>query len=609
MKNIYYIITIFLAVFLACSCTDPESLLDKEDVGDIYEKDVFRNPTYAIYFINQLYKNLPSSGYQPTSAFNGAYLDCATDNGEARNLESDAHKFNEGNWNAASHPLDFAWNTDYAQIRACNKFLKYYPYIEEVQGIATRNDIEYLKAQAIGLRAFFYADLLKNYGGIPIVTTVIEDKNDPLLTAPRNTFEECVDFIVSEFDYAITLFKSLNTRVQDENSNYGRMNEFAAMALKARVLTMAASPLFNRSANFPQYDANDPNAKFWRYTDYDPERWLVAAEACKEIIDLNKFSLYIKKSGTKSAYETYFVNYQTPEESIFPRVYGASRDIYYNNLPFEFMNISGKGSPLCYNLPTQNLVNSYEMKNGMLPEQPNSGFRPLHPFSNRDPRLEATIWHDESVFNGIEFETWRRETTSAKTEGKHYIRGYSRTGFFLRKYMDVDVNPSSSSTTVAVYYPVIRYADILLSYAEALNEYYSSPGIVPGDKVRWALDQVRGRAGMPTVEETFNNRGWVLSQDNIRLLIQNERRVEFAFEEHRFWDIRRWMIGNETQREVYEQEIILKDDDKTKEYNIRRIEKRAYEDKMNLMPIPQNEVNRNKNLVQNWGWSPAGVNQ
>ena len=94
------------------------------------------------------------------------------------------------------------------------------------------------------------------------------------------------------------------------------------------------------------------------------------------------------------------------------------------------------------------------------------------------------------------------------------------------------------------------------------------------------------------------NRGWELTQENVRKLIQNERRVEFAFEEHRFWDIRRWMIGAETQRVVHEQDIILKEDDKTKEYSVREMEKRTYEDHMNLMPIPQSEINKNKNLIQ-----------
>ena len=113
---------------------------------------------------------------------------------------------------------------------------------------------------------------------------------------------------------------------------------------------------------------------------------------------------------------------------------------------------------------------------------------------------------------------------------------------------------------------------------------------------------------MPGLDETFRNRGWVLNQENVRKFIQNERRVEFAFEEHRFWDIRRWMIGTQTQREAHELDITLKDDDLTKVYKSRKFENRIYEDHMNLMPIPQSEINKNSNLVQNWGWSPKQVN-
>ena len=273
------------------------------------------------------------------------------------------------------------------------------------------------------------------------------------------------------------------------------------------------------------------------------------------------------------------------------------------------MLVRGKGTPVCYTLPTHDLVMAYEMKNGMLPEQEGSGYRPLNPFADRDPRLNATIWHDESVFCNIRFDTWHREVTSEKSDGKHYITGYSRTGYFLRKYMDPDLNPSASTApTLPNSYHLIRYADILLMYAEALNEYYADPASAPEDGIRWAIDQVRSRAGMPGVDETFRNRGWDLTQENVRKFIQNERRVEFAFEEQRFWDIRRWMIGTQTQREAHELDITLKDDDLTKVYKSRKFENRIYEDHMNLMPIPQSEINKNPNLVQNWGWSPKQVN-
>lgn len=423
--------------------------------------------------------------------------------------------------------------------------------------------------------------------------------------AERATFAQCVEYILQQCDDAIAIFKSVN---QDwASNNFGRANDGVALALKGKVLALAASPLFNRPENsLQQYDSQDPNKELWRYPEYDKERWNKAAKALKAVIDLGRYNLYKKVNGTKSAYETYFVTRNTVEESILPFLKGPTIDIYYENLPFNFMLVRSKGSPVCYNLPTQDLVAAYEMKNGMLPEQEGSGFRPLHPFSGRDPRLEATIWFDEATFCGIEFQTWRRDIDSEKPWGKDYIRGYARTGFFLKKYMDKDLNPTNN-VTVPNSYPIIRYADILLLYAEALNEYYDDPSSVPDDAVCWAISEVRARAGMPDVRTTFANRGWALTQENVRKLIQNERRVEFAFEEHRFWDIRRWMIGADTQRVVHEQDIILKEDDKTKEYSVREIEKRTYEDRMNLMPIPQSEINKNRNLIQNWGWSPRVV--
>ena len=599
--KLYTIVGLALFMLVLSSCLDASSLMDKEDVGDLYEKDVFKDPTYARYFVNDIYYSLPKGAEVPGS-WGGAYLDCATDNGEARSLDSDAQRFNNGNWNAESVPLGSVWSKYYAAIRACNKFLENYDYIEERSGVATRVDLEYLRGQVIFLRAFFYAELLKHFGGVPILEHTLHFDSPELQQAERATFDECVKYILEECDIAIAIFKSVN---QDwAGNNFGRANDGVALALKAKVLALAASPLYNRP--YPKYDEEDPNKELWRYPDYNKERWNDAAKALKAVIDMGRYDLYKKTNGTKSAYETYFVTRNTVEESIFPFLKGPSIDVYYNNLPFNFMLVRGKGSPVCYNLPTQDLVAAYEMKNGMLPEQEGSGFRPLHPFSGRDPRLDATIWYDEATFCGIEFKTWRRDIDSDKPWGKDYIRGYSRTGFFLKKFMDKDLNPTNS-VTVPNSYPIIRYADILLLYAEALNEYYDEPSLASDDAICWAISEVRARAGMPDVRTTFANRGWALTQKNIRNLIRNERRVEFAFEEHRFWDVRRWMIGTETQRVVHEQDIVLKEDDKTKEYNVREIEKRSYEDFMNVLPIPQSEINKNKNLIQNWGWSPRVV--
>lgn len=600
--KLYIILDLIILSIVMSSCLDASSLMDKEDVGDLYEKDVFKDPTYARYFVNDIYYALPKGA--AVSGWGGAYLDCATDNGEARPLDSNAQRFNNGNWNADDLPLGGVWSNYYAAIRACNKFLENYDYIEERPGVATREDLEYLRGQVIFLRAFFYAELLKYFGGVPILDHTLHFDSPELTEAKRATFDQCVKYILSECDVAIEIFRSVN---QDwSGNNFGRANDGVALALKGKVLAMAASPLYNRPSNYSQYDSEDINRELWRYPDYNKERWNDAAKALKAVIDLGRYDLYRKTNGTKSAYETYFVTRNTVEESIFPFLKGPSIDIYYNNLPFNFINVRGKGTPVCYNLPTQDLVAAYEMQNGMLPEQEGSGFRPLHPFSGRDPRMEATIWYDGATFCGIEFNTWRRDIDSEKPWGKDYILGYSRTGFFLKKFMDKDLNPTNN-VTVPNSYPIIRYADILLLYAETLNEYYDDPSSAPDDAICWAISEVRNRAGMPDVRTTFANRGWPLTQENIRKLIQNERRVEFAFEEHRFWDIRRWMIGPETQRSVHEQEIILKEDDKTKEYNVREIEKRRYEDFMNLMPIPQSEINRNKNLIQNWGWSPRIV--
>ncbi|MDD6253840.1 MAG: RagB/SusD family nutrient uptake outer membrane protein [Bacteroidales bacterium] len=601
MKLKYILSALLLALMAGavCSCNDDSLSLDKEDVGDLTEDDVFGNPIYAKYFVNNIYFNIPDHGFQVASSWNGAYLDCATDNGEARNLSSSAQSFNSGNWNAQNCPFRGAWSNDYAQIRACNKFLANYDRIPELEGYMTRQDLESLRAQVIFLRAVYYADLLKNFGGVPILEDVLK-YNDNTYVPVRSTFKETVEYVTGEFDTAAALLR--NIPIESESAYYGRATEGAALAFKAKVLAYAASPLFNRPASYPQYDSADENVAIWRYPDYDKERWQVAADALKAVIDLNKYSLWTTAKGSKTAYETYFVTRYTPNETIMPKLAGPSINIYYNNLPFDFLLVNGMGTPVCYNLPTHDLVEAYEMANGMLIDQEGSGYRKLHPYFGRDPRFESTIWHDESRFCGIEFQTWRRDVTSSKADGKDYITGYSRTGYYLRKYMDVDLNPTTA-VTLPNCYPIIRYADILLLYAEALNELNGpeDPGVAE------AVNLVRSRASMPDLQTTFANRGWEMTQENVRNLIVNERRIEFAFEEQRFWDVRRWMIGDSTQKEAHEVDIILGDDDVTKSYSSRLIEKRAWTDRMNLMPIPQAEINRCPSLVQNWGWSPASL--
>lgn len=297
--KLYTIVGLALFMLVLSSCLDASSLMDKEDVGDLYEKDVFKDPTYARYFVNDIYYSLPKGAEVPGS-WGGAYLDCATDNGEARSLDSDAQRFNNGNWNAESVPLGSVWSKYYAAIRACNKFLENYDYIEERSGVATRVDLEYLRGQVIFLRAFFYAELLKHFGGVPILEHTLHFDSPELQQAERATFDECVKYILEECDIAIAIFKSVN---QDwAGNNFGRANDGVALALKAKVLALAASPLYNRPPHYPKYDEEDPNKELWRYPDYNKERWNDAAKALKAVIDMGRYDLYKKTNGTKSAY-------------------------------------------------------------------------------------------------------------------------------------------------------------------------------------------------------------------------------------------------------------------------------------------------------------------
>lgn len=180
MKKIVYILLLCLPML---SCQDASSLMDKEDVGDLYEKDVFRSGTYARYFVNDIYYNIISTGYG-ISGWGGAYMDCATDNGEARPLSSAGAPLQHRQLERRRQPAGIHLTNSYAQIRACNKFLENYHLIEEESGITTRLDIEYLRAQVIFLRAYFYSELLRAFGGVPLITKVLS-MNDPEIKSER----------------------------------------------------------------------------------------------------------------------------------------------------------------------------------------------------------------------------------------------------------------------------------------------------------------------------------------------------------------------------------------------------------------------------------------
>ncbi len=391
------------------------------------------------------------------------------------------------------------YTSQYNVIRRCNLMLKYQNLM---------NFSPALKQQLLGetyfLRAFFYFQLLERYGGVPLITDVAaadQLNNDASFDAykasvKRMSFSSTVQFILSDLQAA----QAVLPWAPSTNNDYGKATAAAAVGLKTRLLLYAASPLFNN----PTTPSSDSASG---YTNYDVNRWKLASDAAQEFLTLNAqngnwYSLYPN-------YGSLFLNGQDP----------ANKEIiwYRQNFPYSSTNfIPGRGgSPGNFSFAvTSNHVDLYEMNNGKTISDPTSGYSTANPFANRDPRLGFNV-----VKNG---DTWFGYALQLYPGGLDYS-GRTITGVCIRKYIQSN-SPSGQK------WCYIRLAEIYLSLAEALNELQG-----PGATAYTALNATRLRptVNMPVVSG--------LTQTQFRTEVQRERSVELAFENHRFFDLRRWM--------------------------------------------------------------------
>lgn len=564
-NSIYYGIVSIL-FFTLTNCED----LDYDETSFNRKETVFNEFARSKSFLTGIYSYLPTD----YNSIDGAIRATATDEAEHVNDLSNVQKFNERSWSAIQ-PLDNVWNNMYAGIRASNLFLQEsegQTFQELFYNNSTGNDYKDIILQyrnypfeARFLRAFFYFELAKRYKSVPLVITVLTAEE--AVNVEQASFEEIVAFIVSECD-AIAAVLPTNYENFSSAKETGRATKGAALALKARVLLYAASPLHNES---------------------DLVLWQKAASAAKAVMDLNIYSL-------ASTYTSNFnITTLTPSpELIFERREAASNGFERRNFPIGY---EGGGTGTC---PTQNLVDAYEMRATGLPITTNgSRYNPLFPYNGRDSRLSSTIIFNNSIWKSVGVETF--------IGGKNGlpITNATKTGYYLKKYVieAVNLDPKLGAVSTREHtWILFRYGEVLLNYAEAMNEAYGSPEIAPpggGMTALQAVNLVRRRANnVPAFNFPTG-----MSQANFRTKLRNERRVELAFEDHRFWDVRRWKIGKETEN-IYAMDITRDAVDFNKFYYSPKIlEVRTFDDRMNLYPIPQSEIIKsNFKLKQNPDW-------
>ncbi len=553
---------IICAICVTCgflSCADleysEESTRDEAWTYEYYGNGI-KNMVFDVYA--QVYNN----EFETNSAY---FLAGATDEAQYA-LETGAiNNYWNGGWSAAN-PYDGTWTRAYTAIAEINMYLEKLQQTD-LSDWKYNSDYENWMAQMElfpyelrFLRAYFYFELFKTYGDVPLVTTTLT--NGQANNVERTPADEIVKFIVDECD-AIAPYLPVTYKTEI-GAEIGRATRVAAFALKARTLLYAASPLHNSSN--------------------DKSKWNKAAEACKYILD--NASVWGLKLSTYSALWGHdaFLN----EEFIFGIGRGDSNTFEMANYPIGVENgASG-------NCPTQSLVDQYEYQdNGETFGHRYPGSIDLNlvdPYEGLDPRFALSVVKngDEWPSNGAQKDVMETYVGGFNGAPKY---GATPTSYYLKKYVDGScVTTADNQTRRRHTWIIFRLAEFYLDYAEAVyNATGSANDATYGMTANEAINKLRTRAdiNMPKFKEDGNE--WVTRYER-------ERLVELAFENHRFWDVRRWKKGAQYFKTI-EIASISSDLKLT-----RSTYTRQWDEKYNLYPIAQSELKKNPKLTQNPGW-------
>ena len=579
----------WMLLLTAVSCTDS---YEGTPVNMFTEDYLFSrtdsNGVVARQFLNRIYWYM-RNGH---NGVNGDYLDAASDDALSVNSgDPDVYKLAVGRYSASSTiPSDMIWTDPYGLIRRVNILLNGIDVVPfnttyiDALGNARPLNVS-MKAEARFLRAYFYFELMKRYGGIPIIGDKVYDLNENI-ELPRSTFEQTVKYIVSELDAIKDDLRSLP--LPDAAANAHVVTTQAAQALKIRVLLYAASPLFNEK---PVESGNE----LVGYATYDRERWKTAADAARSF--MNAYGTDGGPLGLDPNFKDVFTNWYDNtihKEMIFFRENDSNTSIETANGP---LGLSGAKQGNGRTNPTQNLVDAFLMKDGYFINEEGSAYEydPQHPYDNRDPRLEYTIIHNGTNWLNNTMQTWQGGANNPLGSS------YSLTSYYMRKFMGNFESGSEYQATLHNWV-MFRYAEILLNFAEAENEYLSSPS----QDVYDAIIALRKRAGIEAGNDNLYGLRDDMSQADMRKVIQNERRIELAFEEHRYWDVRRWKIAKEVLGgPSHGMEITRRVlDDGGESFSYRRIEvlNHVWDDRLYWWPVPQSEMSKSGALIQNPGY-------
>lgn len=563
-----------MAILTSC-----EGYLDRPMETSQSKEITFSSYDGAITVAYGTYYDLPQGLSQIWGSNGSAMLASASDEAEFTNQTHSVQKFNTGAWRPTDLP-DNPMSTYYAAIRRAYDFIENVGMVnyDDVKdnpsqpGVyeARLENVEQLKNEVMLLRAFFMFEMVKRFGGIPIISGKL-DQNVDYSTIQRSSLQDCVDEIVRWCDETAKVLPARQT-----NENLGRLTKGAALALKSDVLLWAASELWNNSSWASGY----AHPELISLPEGDRKaRWKAAADAAMDVIDL------IPEAGyALDSYDKLFGadGYRSPE-IIFCRRDGAGNSFEKTNLPIHFDLVTGG------NCPSQNLVDMFQVKvddNTAVEFDWSDPDMAADPYANRDPRLAEFIVTNNSTFKGTAIQCWTGGLDGAG------VRNATPTGYYIKKYVNPDLDLLAGATSIHtwIYY---RLPEIYLNYIEALNEY--DPG---NADIKTYYDLIRDRAevDMPGLPSG-------LDQDEVRRLIRNERAVELCFEGKRWFDLRRWMDSESLGADLRAVEITRNASDGSFTYEPYILEHRSFDSgKMWFYPIPQSEINKMPHWAQNPGW-------
>lgn len=615
-KTLKYIV-FASAIFINTSCN--KDFLDQVPDDRLDLKEVFNRKDLSENWLAATYNFIRDE----THRTNETPWDVISDDNDVSQRNA-PFRVNLGNWNASSNYWNF-WDHYYKGIRTATTYMNNIEsnaqILEEREG---QNFIKRRKGEARFLRAFFYAEILKQYGPFIIIgdTEISPDLSleDPLMQLPRSSYDECVDYIVNELNLAeadLDIDHYYGDQVLE--SDMGRASKALCQAIRSRVLLYAASPLVNGNSDYTGF--NNKDGKSLINTTYDINKWKKAADEAKKLIDYaessGKLGLY-KKLKTDNTIDA-FLSYRDIFLDVWNIEWILARNT--NNLASYQRSCTPRLAGGYASMgPTQQLVDTYRMENGESPitgyqangtpiingqsgysETGFSNYRAVsstrakntfNMYVNREPRFYATITYSGSDWINTTSTLGVREIQLYYTgeSGKGGSHDYSETGYLFRKNISPTYHPNVTTANRA--HVMMRYAEILLNYVEALNE--ATPG--HADILKY-LNQIRERGGIPTLSGSY-------SQNELRQLIRTERRIEFAGEHLRYFDTRRWKIAEQTDSGPFYGMNVEGGTSNTDIafFTRTRFETRVFRKSFYFFPIPQTEVQRNANLVQNPGW-------